>query len=179
MSALFNQTNIAPGTSFAGSGGGGGGSYPANPNFSTISLQTPTVGGGNIYFVKDPGNPGSGTNLVQSYWPGQSGFNFTPTYIQFGNAFCDMIGAQGMRITSSAFNAAAFGEIVGSNDGYILLGKDNAGNITQVWAEARDGFHKLNCVSTITDSGKTSTINVDALVSTLASAYPGTLSPYS
>jgi len=38
MSALFNQTNIAPGTSFAASGGGGGSNYPANALFSSIGV---------------------------------------------------------------------------------------------------------------------------------------------
>ena len=41
MSVLFNQTNISPGLSFAGSNGGGGGgsNYPANALFSTIAVQ--------------------------------------------------------------------------------------------------------------------------------------------
>lgn len=42
MATLFNQTNLAPGKSFAGSNGGGGGgsNYPANALFSTIAVQT-------------------------------------------------------------------------------------------------------------------------------------------
>lgn len=177
MSALFNQTNIAPGTAF--SGGGGGGSYPSVVNFSSIGMASPTVGGGEIIFYKDP-NPSNptGTYLAPQYWPGQSSYNLTTTYTQLGNAFCDMIGAQGMRMTSATFNTQPFGEIIGSNDGVYIQGKDASGNVTQVWMEARNGYNKLNCVSTITDSAKTSTINVNALVSTLASAYPGCLSPY-
>ena len=175
MSALFNQTNVAPGTSF--SGGGGGGSYPAVANFSSIGLQSSTVGQGLILFTKDP-SASSGTVVQEEYWPGQSSYNQTLTFFQAGNNYGDMIGAQGIRMTSAPFSTSPFGEVLGSNDGVILQGKDASGNLTQVWMEARNGYNKLNCVSTITDSAKTSTINVNALVSTLATAYPGCLSPY-
>lgn len=53
MSVLFNQTNVAPGTSFAGSGGGGGGGLPANGAFSTLTVQSNTIAPtiGNILYT--------------------------------------------------------------------------------------------------------------------------------
>jgi len=47
MSALFNQTNIAPGTAFV-SGGGGSSSNTPNPSFSTITVAGAGLFGGNV-----------------------------------------------------------------------------------------------------------------------------------
>lgn len=77
------------------------------------------------------------------------------------------------------YGEAPYGEVSGMHDGVTIGGKDGGGVPTQTWLEAHDGIMKLNCVSSMTDSAKTATLDWNGFMSTMASVYPAIIKPYS
>lgn len=174
MSSLFNQTNIAPGTSFATGGGGGGSNLLVN----TITTNSTTIDGTfGLNLLKNPNVPQTGTTLNCQYWAGQDGYNLTPTFTQLGNNFTDTIGVEGVRFASS-LGKPPYGYIVAEDDGVLITGRDSDGNPTQDYLNTNSGQMKLMTVSTITNSAKTHTLDFNAFMSTMASVYPSVVSAY-
>lgn len=200
MSALFNQTNIAPGSAFASGGGGNnfplgittptisglntinGAAYPPpgytpNPQFSTIELRSPTVGGGLIQFDLNPGV--SATQMLPLYFTsGQGGYDLTLSIIDSTTNQYVPLGTNGVRLGTQQTQNVPYGYVEGTNDGVSISGRNINDSVTQVWYEAHSGANKVNCCSTITDAAKTGTLDFNAFLSTMASVYPDIVKPY-
>ena len=182
MSALFNQTNIAPGTSFSGSGGG---SNNPNPLFSTIAVAgTATVNRlSNVLYT-------STNNFAYNCLD----FTLRPTQAaQNGTIYAQLQW-------DAVDTGANYGLIVGANNttgfigtiwpGYITMPFQIFGATVDVISDNETFFHcdgkagaigsistgtsfasSQNFMSSIQDlNGRTA--NMEALFSTLSNVYP-------
>ena len=97
MATLFNQTNLSPGTSFAGSGGGGGG----GSNFGSISTGTITVS--SITFLPNVGivPPSIGTRFSGDLnIPVTGNFVWFPYYSNYNDSL--MVNNNGLYFTPAS-----------------------------------------------------------------------------
>lgn len=103
MSILFNQTNIAPRTSFFSTiSGGGGGSVPDPLSISTILTQALTVS--SINGGSYPPGSGSGMNLV--FWADQTN-TITDNILSVVSQYSNVIVNNGITITENNTSNAA------------------------------------------------------------------------
>jgi len=156
MSALFNQTNVAPGTSFAGSGGGGG---PIPNNLSTVNVLCSSI----VFTGPSPG-------LIETYnvsgWPGG---------VVIGSA-----GATN-NLTANRYYFAPDASVGSYKQNYldisgIVYQGQNTGSqirfLNYVGSDTANEWFAVENTSTI--KGPTgNSIGIIALASTLASVYPG------
>ena len=141
MSALFNQTNSAPGTSFASGTGG-----------SNITVQT-------IQAVGNPNNYMNFNDLSGNVRVATGASSFTVSFNTETDTRIQMVPVGGVKL--GFFNSS------GSGGAYWALGNN----------QPLGGFGvNLNTISSLKANVAAQTINMNALVSTLATAYPGCIS---
>lgn len=153
MSALFNQTNLAPGTSFSGSGSGGSSNFPNGILISQGGVDTNKIGiavgelwGQNSLATQNS----SGTDfspLVSSRLIAKAGTLATPTAQKTGQYGADAIIFQGNN---------------GSGNGCTFLSVNDA----NMSSGANDIPFAINGVSTITSAGNPCIFNTSNLAFT-------------
>lgn len=143
MSALFNQTNIAPGSAFATGGGGA--------SISTDYIQGLTT----INNAIDLNNGGEGIRMATA------SSTFTVSYGSMGDTRISLLPVGGLKL--GFFNPAGSP----APGAYWAVGNNIANSNWGI---------NLNSLSSITANNAPQSINMNALVSTLASAYPGCVS---
>ena len=187
MSALFNQTNISPGTSFAGSNGGGGGgsNYPANALFSTIAVQTsatiPTTSyvlnttGSNVqyaplnYTLRPDQSVKGGQIYAQFQWDGvDTGANYA-TLVGANNNF-GFIGTVWPGYISMPFQIFGATVQIDSDNETFLFCDGKAGALGTI-STGTPFLSSSNAFSSIV-SPAGDKANMSALLSTLKSVYP-------
>lgn len=151
MSALFNQTNIAPGTAFSG-GGGSGSNFP---NGISVGVAPTTV------LDNADINWGSYVLTAQD----------TTQNVGLGGGFFLAAQLDGSYKTGKYnYNSILYQGSNGAGSGSTFL------SVQDLALGATGTPFRLNGVSTITSLGLGqvgSAINISALVSTLAVAFPG------
>jgi hypothetical protein len=187
MSVLFNQTNVAPGTSFSGEGGGGGSNFPNG-------LTTGTAGYGGLVIGLSTTTATLNTNQNNYFW--------NPVYYSLNPASSSQGGRIALKLTYNPDDAGQTGVEIGADsngagyigavwDGYISMPLEVWGatinmysdNETFMFMDGKAGaigsistgvelLSAQNTFSTITDPTKQYTADMTALLSTLKSIYP-------
>jgi len=176
----YNVPSLNVSTINGAAAGSGGGVLTPNISVSTLSLCAPGVGQkkGLIQFAPVDGEPLFQTLGLQA-WGDETDDRFQITLNNIGGT-ADYLGCKGILATEFINTTGQpFGIVEASADGVVIMGADATGKITQTWYEAHSGFNKVNCVSTLTDSQKTGTLDFSAFLSTMASVYPEIVKPYS
>lgn len=145
MSALFNQTNIAPGTAFTTGGGGGGGSnFPNGIQVAGVATLTSDTVHGTPYFTIN---------------------NISDTFLGVTKMWSLYLGRDDAGYT-----------LYNSNNSILV---QTLTGVSKQWAFADLGSnlnYNFTAISSIKANSNAEVINMNALVSTLASAFPGCVS---
>ena len=162
----------------AAAGGGGGGTLTPNISVSTLSLCAPGVGKGLVQFTPLDGVPVYQTIGLQA-WGDETSDEYQITVNDIAG-YVDYVGCKGILVSDALTTTNnPFGVVEGVGDGVKIYGADATGKTTQVWMEAHNGANEVKCVSSMTDSAKTGTLDFNAFLSTMASVYPEIVKPYS
>lgn len=156
MSALFNQTNLAPGTSFAV----GGGTIPSNPTFDSVTF-TPIASGYSTISDTITGSFDSFTASNVVAITNSTDSNYFGPLIVGGYLESQDVGLPQ--------NQSARMRFIPRGMTYI---QPNAGTSLPIMrvsdTNASAGMFNISSIT-----GNTQVININALASTLATAFPG------